>query len=79
MTNSNRIASILHGLVVTAPTWFGLLSGASQEDIVPVQSVVVLLVAAGYLIQRQLPTAEEALVAVRRDTLRRETRRHHDD
>lgn len=63
-------------LAITAPTWFGVASGIALDTVIPLQSVVLLIVAAGALVGPDARVAEEVPVPTQEDAPRgRSTRR----
>ncbi|HEY4688555.1 MAG TPA: hypothetical protein VIK33_04535 [Anaerolineae bacterium] len=76
----NRVAvqRIVYGVVITAPTWLGLISGVSLDNVIPLQSVAVLLVAAGYLVESGNRVVEEVPVTTHEGFVRKKTSRRDD-
>ncbi|HET7090003.1 MAG TPA: hypothetical protein VFL17_15305 [Anaerolineae bacterium] len=62
-------------LAITAPTWFGVASGIALDTVIPLQSVVVLIVAAGDLIGPDVQVAEEVPASTQEDAPRRRSTR----
>lgn len=50
-TKRITLKNIIRALAVTAPIWLGLLTGVQPDHIVPLQSVVVVVVGVGYLVE----------------------------
>jgi len=63
-------------LAITAPTWFGVATGIALDTVIPLQSVVLLIIAAGALIGPDVQVAEKVPVSTQEDAPRgRSTRR----